>query len=495
MGVWRSLIFSLLLVSAAADASAQTSSAATSAATAAVSLSEATPAPVSPAIDVASGDVAGSSVAVALSDISGRAREPATHVSGGRRAAQVALFVPHLTFRVVMAPLEGLLWLYDRYELFELYEDFFSSDDREMSLVPQFGLESSFGVSLGGLFSHENVLDHGEKLTFSGLYGGRLNQSYGLTFDTRDRWGEFARAKMGVQWQKGATVNFYGVGNNDLSPTLPPAGTSFDPYGGPAYATAAGRKLLDIDVSHDILLGNGLHWGMAYSYSYETIDFGAAQARNEPVTSVYDATQFLHGQDIHTLYAEASLVADLRSSGSRFVTAAAPSTGARVEVFAGVESVRTNPTTTFLRFGYDARILLNLWGNTRALVMRLYSEAITARAETAPLNSLVRLGGPDLLRGYVRDRFRDRALQLWSVEYRYTFLPRYTGYFFFDAGHVLPRITDFDFSDLRYGGGFGMLVHNGDKAVLRVQVAGSEEGVQFALSFGGGSVSRQRTER
>ena len=75
-----------------------------------------------------------------------------------------------------------------------------------------------------------------------------------------------------------------------------------------------------------------------------------------------------------------------------------------------------------------------------------------------PFHDMPRLGGNNIMRGYVTGRFRDR--QLWSAQTEYR---RNLGRFlvaaaFVSAGGVAPEIRDFSASTTRYGGGAGLRV-------------------------------------
>ena len=75
-----------------------------------------------------------------------------------------------------------------------------------------------------------------------------------------------------------------------------------------------------------------------------------------------------------------------------------------------------------------------------------------------PFHDLPRLGGSNIMRGYLQGRFRDR--QLWSAQTEYR---RNLGRFlvaaaFVSAGGVAPAIKDFSAATTRYGGGAGLRI-------------------------------------
>jgi outer membrane protein assembly factor BamA len=123
------------------------------------------------------------------------------------------------------------------------------------------------------------------------------------------------------------------------------------------------------------------------------------------------------------------------------------------------------------------------------LILRGRLEGVEGSDERIPFIDLPRLGGPTLLRGYARDRFRDRVALLASLEYRYPIWRQVSGFLFADAGRVLPDLSEAGRAALapqllRPSGGAGLEVFQVDSVLVRGQVAGSPEGVFFQFSLG-----------
>ena len=113
-----------------------------------------------------------------------------------------------------------------------------------------------------------------------------------------------------------------------------------------------------------------------------------------------------------------------------------------------------------------------------------------------PFYSLPTLGGTHTLRGYIQNRFTDRAAAHWSAEYRINLIPR--GYaftdtirieriglgFFYDGGTVAAGAEDLH--DARYldSYGIGLRLAFAREAVFRVDLGWSEEGTNFTIAFG-----------
>jgi hypothetical protein len=94
------------------------------------------------------------------------------------------------------------------------------------------------------------------------------------------------------------------------------------------------------------------------------------------------------------------------------------------------------------------------------------------------------LGGGSDLRGYSSYRFRDRHSILATAEYRWYVQEYVEMAIFYDAGKVVPRQSDLDFTGLKSDIGIGLRFHTPQTTVLRFEVARSVEGLRFIFGFG-----------
>src|SRR5262249_60628075 len=110
----------------------------------------------------------------------------------------------------------------------------------------------------------------------------------------------------------------------------------------------------------------------------------------------------------------------------------------------------------YVRYGLDALRYFDPYRGDRVLLLRLYAEAVTGSLADIPFTDLPRLGGPQLLRGYHRDRFRDRAALMSTAEYAFPIGEQLSGYLLLDAGRLEPSFAHLSFDRMRYalGGGF-----------------------------------------
>ncbi len=113
-----------------------------------------------------------------------------------------------------------------------------------------------------------------------------------------------------------------------------------------------------------------------------------------------------------------------------------------------------------------------------------------------PYYSLPTLGGTNTLRGYIQNRFTDRALAHFSAEYRVSLLARGIVFtdtlriervalgVFYDCGTVAGGIEDLADGRFLDSYGIGCRLAFAREAVFRIDLGFSEEGSNFTLAFG-----------
>jgi outer membrane protein assembly factor BamA len=162
-----------------------------------------------------------------------------------------------------------------------------------------------------------------------------------------------------------------------------------------------------------------------------------------------------------------------------------PRRGGRYHV--GVErySDRTNRTQSFTRVDTEIEQHLSGWKRQRMVTLRaISSTTIADSGADVPFYLQRTLGGSRLLRGFVTDRFRDRALLVMQAEYGWDISPYLNAVLFYEAGAVAPRLGDISASDLRRDYGIGFRFGSARTVALRTDVAlGSGEGARLTMRF------------
>ena len=113
-----------------------------------------------------------------------------------------------------------------------------------------------------------------------------------------------------------------------------------------------------------------------------------------------------------------------------------------------------------------------------------------------PFYSLPTLGGADTLRGFIQNRFTDRAAAHFTAEYRVNLIPRGFAFtdtirieriglgIFYDFGTVANDFDGLDDGRFLDSYGAGLRVAFSREAVFRVDVGFGDEGSNFTIAFG-----------
>ena len=133
----------------------------------------------------------------------------------------------------------------------------------------------------------------------------------------------------------------------------------------------------------------------------------------------------------------------------------------------------------------DLQQFIPFWNETRVLALRVMAEHADGFGNAdVPFYLMPTLGGARLLRGYDRQRFRDRSALLLSAEYRYELNPFLMAALFYDAGQVAPDWEQFRLDDLRDAYGFGLRFGYSNAVALRTDIVfGGEDPVRLILGF------------
>lgn len=134
----------------------------------------------------------------------------------------------------------------------------------------------------------------------------------------------------------------------------------------------------------------------------------------------------------------------------------------------------------YLFWTVDARQYVPTFAN-QVLALQFLSEV---RNGTMNFPNMAELGGPALMRGYYRGRYRANNILLFQAEYRFPIYKRLTGVGFGNVGEVYGRESPFQFDALRWTAGGGLRFRFGEHTYIRFDVGGNHE--TFAAIFNGG---------
>ena len=149
-------------------------------------------------------------------------------------------------------------------------------------------------------------------------------------------------------------------------------------------------------------------------------------------------------------------------------------------------SDREGGTYSYTTTRLDLQHFVPFWNESRVLAFRLLTEHADGLGQTGqvPFYLMPTLGGARTLRGYDRQRFRDRSLIHFSTEYRYEVNPFLMAALFYDVGQVAPDWSDFRMTDLRDNYGIGFRFGYSNAVALRADFAfGGEDAIQVIIGF------------
>lgn len=386
------------------------------------------------------------------------------------------LFLPRVALIAVFAPIRASLRTTQRAALIPRVRSALRwNEDETFGIRPIISFLSSDGVSGGATVFHDDLFGHDESLEVSGRFGGRYVQSYEVAFEGDRVGGGPVWVESLYRFESSPGLLFAGIGAgaidcSHIEPAEPRHLTC------PSYY-AEDRFLAVTRVGPSFgRPGQRIKLGLGATVNDRTFARSQRGGRRS-VEEVYDTARLVgFDADVFTLELDGSLVLDFMSS------AGLNGTGLYFEAFGG----GTAPVNRYryVHYGGELATTFALFRQTRLLTLRAAVEGVgPGRGGDIPFTDLPRLGGPDRLRGYGYDRFRDRVAALSSVEYRYPIHAAVAGELYVDFGGV-GRDAGALFSSSRswnYGVGGGMVVGGDDDIALRLDVAYGE-GVEVFVS-------------
>jgi outer membrane protein assembly factor BamA len=315
----------------------------------------------------------------------------------------------------------------------------FTTDD-VLGAYPTIAYETGFGISAGARLVHRDLAGRGERLQLRADVGTSSRQAYGLAVRSGERIPGVA-LEIDASYERRPDEPFYGVGDDALG-----IETRYRDH----IVRAAGTI--------DVPLVDAL-----------SLRFDGAIVGHD-----------LAGASVDNARVEGQVVYDSRRPASIYASPVIDATGWFASVYAGVARGLGSDATHFTSYGGEVQRYFDLYAGTRVLALRLLVEAIDDG--DVSFVDLPQLGGTELLRGYPRGRFRDRALTLATAEYSWELGNFLAAYLFVDAGRVWPSLRDFELADPRIGYGGGIQLHTSSSYIARVQLAGSRDG-DFVLEL------------
>lgn len=381
----------------------------------------------------------------------------------------------------IVAPFRGAAYLFDVWQIPDHIKTWFFNDAGTFGIYPTAFVESQLGWNVGLHLVETDLTGHEDKIQLSASYGGEFQQAYVGKYDSGKLLGPL-EIKARASYQAWNKSNFFGIGNGDLQPLQ--YGT-YDPYNAmsPAVHTRFGQHVELGELDAVLKLGGPLTVTASGAYERRTFNEHPIADEYTRIEEVYDVNQLVgFNTGANNFYGELALTVDERDYASRYIPRSTPSSGWYATIFGGLARGVEDDPSHYTRYGVDARTFIDLFGGDRVLTVRGYAEGVTADITQIPFSDLVRLGGNDLLRGFERDRFRDRTGGMVSFEYSWPIQLGLGAYVFTDLGEVQHTWNDFTWSGIHPGYGAGLEIHTPKAFVARLQVMASSDGVLFRLA-------------
>ncbi len=408
-------------------------------------------------------------------------RHPGRHLLWVPRAL---LLAPEMALRLATEPIRLLARLEDRTHFVERAREFFFNDAHTFGIYPSFFFQTGFGVNGGLQLVHRDLFGKGERLAIGAGFGGLNRQIYTLSFHTGAR---LAPLRLGVDlgFQAANRYRFYTIGNVDAVQASSVTGLLDAQSADVAVRSRYEVRELWVQPAAQVALGPRVVLSFAERIRHRSFGTGSGTSSSTPwITDVYAPQSLVGFED----QADATTELHLGYRGTRstlvYVPGALPTEGLRFDVWGGYQQGLDNPFR-FGRAGFDVQGFIPLFSADRVLRLRLRASGVIGEDARIPLVDLPSLGGRTFLRGYQRNRFRDRLAIVSTAEYRFPIGYRVSGFLFVDAGRVYHGLSDLSFAAMRVGYGGGLLMSSKSSFLSGLQLARSIAGgffVSFLLS-------------
>lgn len=373
------------------------------------------------------------------------------------------LAAPEYLWKGFTYPIKKMSILYEEVDLLERVLDVFLNDARTGGVVPRFEFGGAIGGGVGLTAFHNNLFNQKKRIRASYLIGFPDNHAGEFSYNDPALFGSLYTLDVNLLGLDVDRGRFFPGGNRAPK----------DRNGG--------QTNFELDeISGDVTVGRpivGDFTGLLFGRMFYA-DAKAGSGRNIPATVPGVGTSQT------AIEVGPQLTYDSRDSPFR------PSDG----WFIDATFTYTNQVDgdQFEYVGYTAEIqrLIPIFRGNRVLLLRAYLAKLNSlKDRSIPFYELNRLDRNHGLRGYERGRWSDEGALLFNAEWRYPVWAQTEGSLFIDAGQVFNEFRDLETRTFRLSAGAGFRFVTKENFALRVQVAGSEEGMQLLLK---GDVEFQR---
>lgn len=374
------------------------------------------------------------------------------------------LAAPEYLWNGFTYPIKKMSIFYEQVDLLERALDVFLNEARTGGIFPRFEFGGAIGGGIGFTAFHNNLFNAKKQIRASYLFGLPDNHAGEFSYKDPSVLGSLFKLEgnlLGLDVDRG---RFFPGGNQ--------APKQRD----------NGRTFFELDeVSGDIKIGRPVVGDLSSFFQTRVFTAEAKEGRGR---SDIPATTPGVGSQLTAVELTPQFTYDSRDSQFR------PSTGWLVDAtFFYTNQINGNE---FGYIGYTAEIqrFISIFRGNRVLLLRAYLAKLDSLNDRSiPFYELNQLDLNHGLRGYTRGRFSDEGALLLNAEWRYPVWAQTEGSLFVDAGQVFNDYQDINTRTFRVSVGAGLRFVTKENFAFRVQVAGSEDGLQLLLK---GDVEFQR---
>lgn len=381
----------------------------------------------------------------------------------------------------------------DRYNVATRLREAFTFRDHTIGFFPTVsianGMQPGFGISA---FANRLFVDwHSVKASFVTDFKRNILTSVLNRFSLSDT----TDVNLLTAYQRRNDLVFYGVGT-DTTGTENNDRTRFErrkPFaelevamgagrGASANATSGGISSGDF-ATQDAMADALSHVGGRFGIEVSDNNFACTSRRpdicgDDSIEGTAD-DRFTLGKDGEAAYFSSGYALMRLKALVSFDTRAASrptSTGIRLDVFGrfGQGLGDRAQDVTFFRYGGELGGFIDLTGHRRrVLAARLYVELVEhARNKDVPFAELILLGGPEVMRGFLRGRFQGESAAVGSLEYRWPVWSFLDANLFYEMGNVFDRhLANFDVKKLRGSYGISLRTNTSRDASFQILIA------------------------
>jgi hypothetical protein len=380
-----------------------------------------------------------------------------------RDIAQGTLLVPKVAVEAALAPMRATVWAADRYRVTDRFRRIFFDDSETYGLYPTAVLDSSYGLTVGARFVHRDLFGEREHFVLRGGAGGEFRAQLTGDLHSGYRFGDRTKLELRGELERRPSDAFYGIGNST-----------------DAMAAHHRQQLLRATTAGDVRVVSALFVRVAGAVT--DLEYAPSADDVMPIDLVYDPSVLTGWPGTRNAYGEIEVRWDTRryTEQGRYRLY---DRGWLVGVFGGrVHQLAAG--NDYERYGVDVQYHHRLGGSARSIATRFHLDGVTGSLDEVAFTQLPELGGKVLLRGYPRDRFRDRVAAAGTLEYEWDLSANLVASLFVDAGRVFPALRDIEPTNLRVGYGMSFSLHSSRHFIAGVSLASSVDGGVFLdLSF------------